>query len=124
MAKYYILSVGCVGEKCSKNYLLKYLKGEVAKVRFKRLIVFASEKVRKNVLSDFFDYLKINKFEFSVYPGEDKDNVGYIGEIANMASEFVDKDDAIILEVGYINGFFLIKQIISPTRSEQEEFEK
>ena len=124
MAKYFILSVGCVGEKCSKNYLLKYLKGEVAKVRFKRLIVFASEKVRKNVLSDFFDYLKINKFEFSVYPGEDKENIGYIAEVVNMAWEFVDRNDAVIFEAGYINGFFLIKQIISPTRSEQEEFKK
>jgi len=124
MAKYLVLSVGLVKENCSKDDILEYLKDEVLKVAFEKLIVFASEKTMQSGLKEFFDYLKRIKFEFTVFPGEDYENVGYLNEIINTSSVFVDEDDGMLVEVLYVSGFFVIELMLAQTEGEEEEFKK
>jgi hypothetical protein len=124
MAKYLALSVGLVKENYSKDDILEYLKDEVLKVAFEKLIVFASEKTIQSGLNEFFDYLKRIKVEFTIFPGEDKENMTYLNKVACAVLDFANKDDGILFEVLYVSGFFVIKHVIAPTKEEEEEFRR
>ncbi len=120
MAKYLVLSVGLVKENYLEDDILEYLKDEVLKVAFEKLIVFTSEKTIQSGLNEFFDYLKRIKFEFTVFLGEDKENIAYINKVANATLCFADKSDGILWEAGCVSGFFVRKYIIAPTKEEEE----
>jgi hypothetical protein len=124
MAKCLSLSVGLVKENYSKDDILEYLKDEVLKVAFKKLIVFASEKTIQSGLNEFFDYLKRIKIEFTVFSGEDKENMAYLNKVVGTVLDFVDESDGILWGAGYVSGFFVVKHIIAPTKDEEEEFKK
>jgi hypothetical protein len=124
MAKCLVLSVGLVKENYSKNDILEYLKDEILKVAFEKLIVFASEKTTQSGLNEFFDYLKKIKVEFTVFPGEDYESLGYVNEIMNASSVFVDEGDSMLVEVLYVSGFFVIELMLAQTEEEEEEFKK
>ena len=124
MAKCLSLSVGLVKENYSKDDILEYLKGEVSRVAVKKLIVFASEETIESGLNEFFEYLKENKIEFTVFPGEDKESMAYLNKVAGAVLDFVDESDGILWGAGYVSGFFVIKHIIEPTKEEEEEFRR
>jgi hypothetical protein len=116
MAKCLSLSVGLVRGNYSKDNILEYLKREVSRVAFENLILFASEETIESGLNKFFEYLKENKVEFTVFPGEDKENMAYLNKVANAVLDFADKSDSILWETGYVFGFFVIEHIIAPTK--------
>jgi len=120
MAKCLSLSVGLVKENYVKEDILEYLKREVSRVTFEKLILFASEETIESGLNEFFEYLKENKVEFTVFPGEDKENMAYLNKVANAVLDFADESDGILWGTGYISGFFVIKHIIAPTKEEEE----
>jgi hypothetical protein len=124
MAKYLVLSVGLVKENYSKDDILEYLKREVSRVAFEKLILFVSEETIESSLNEFFEYLEENKIEFTVFPGENKENMAYLNKVANAVLGFANKDDGILFEVLYVSGFFVIKHIVAPTKEEKEEFRK
>ena len=124
MAKCLSLSVGLVKENYAKEGILEYLKSEVSKIAFEKLIVFASEETIESNLNEFFDYLKRIKVEFTVFPGEDKESMAYLNKVAGAVLDFANKDDGILFEVLYVSGFFVIKHIVTPTKEEEEEFRK
>jgi len=124
MAKYLVLSVGLVKGNYSKDNILEYRKREVSRVAFEKLILFASEETIESGLNEFFEYLKENKVEFTVFPGEDKENMTYFNKVANAVLDFADESDGILWGAGYVSGFFVIKHIIAPTKEEEEEFKK
>ena len=124
MAKCLSLSVGLVKENYAKEGILEYLKSEVSKIAFEKLIVFASEETIENNLNEFFDYLKRIKVEFTVFPGEDKESMAYLNKVAGAVLDFVAESDGILWGAGYVFGFFVIKHIIAPTKEEEEEFKK
>ena len=124
MAKYLVLSVGLVKGNYSKDNILEYLKREVSRVAFEKLILFASEETIESGSNEFFEYLKENKVEFTVFPGEDKENMTYFNKVANAVLDFANKDDGILFEVLYVSGFFVIKHIVAPTKEEEEEFRR
>ena len=122
MAKCLVLSVGLVKENYSKDDILEYLMDEILKVAFEKLIVFASEKTTQSGLNEFFDYLKKIKVEFTVFPGEDKENMAYLNKVANAVLDFADESVGILWGAGYVSGFFVIKHIIAPTKEEKDGF--
>ena len=124
MAKYLVLSVGLIKENYSKDDILEYLKDEVLKVAFEKLIIFASEKTMQSGLSEFSDYLKRIKIEFIVFPGEDYESLGYVNKIQSAVSLFSDEDDGMLVEVLYVSGFFVIELMLAQTEEEEEEFKK
>jgi len=124
MAKYLVLSVGLVKENYSKDDILEYLKDEVLKVAFEKLIVFASEKTMQSGLNELFDYLKRIKIEFTVFPGEDYESLGYVNKIQSAVSLFSDEDDGMLVEVLYVSGFFVIELMLAQTEEEEEKFKK
>ena len=124
MAKCLSLSVGLVKENYAKEGILEYLKSEVSKIAFEKLIVFASEETIESGLNKFFEYLEENKIEFTVFPGEDKESMAYLNKVAGAVLDFANKDDGILFEVLYVSGFFVIKHIVTPTKEEEEEFRK
>jgi len=124
MAKYLVLSVGLVKENYSKDDILEYLKREVSRVAFEKLILFVSEETIESSLNEFFDYLKRIKVEFTVFPGEDKESMAYLNKVACAVLDFANKDDGILFEVLYVSGFFVIKHIVAPTKEEEEEFRR
>ena len=124
MAKYLVLSVGLIKENYSKDDILEYLKDEVLKVTFGKLIVFASEKTVQSGLNEFFEYLKKIKMGFTLFPGEDYESIGYVNEIEGAVSLFSDEGDGMLVEVLYVSGFFVIKIMLAQTEEEEDEFKK
>ena len=122
MAKCLVLSVGLVKENYAKEDILKYLKREASRVAFEKLILFASEETIESGLNEFFDYLKRIKVEFTVFPGEDKENMAYLNKVSGTVLDFADESDGILWGAGYVSGFFVIKHIIAPTKEEKDGF--